>query len=289
MNRNIDRSIELLYSSDEDNKNELFWENIKEPYKSILEDCYYINEEGKYHQLDYLTNSIKYNRISYIKLGIQLYQVKYYRLYKNCYDSFKSYCEKAVYYPVWRANQVIESSGVAIKLIKAGFDIIPQNEAQARLLIKLNDEQLIEKWQEVLHTYTPDKITANRIERIVFGEQTFKKGSLKLPIKVISQIEIKALENGMSAGDFITKMMEGEVTINYDGSVETRVKENEDYQENISPEMINKWEKDLQKLAFQERSIVDEFAEDLAEEIKNTVTDFREVIKKCFLHTFLLT
>lgn len=286
INGNAQSSIALLYSSSEENEEELFWENINEPYKSILEDCYYLNEEGKYNQLKQITNSIKYNRINYIKLGVQLYQVKYYRLYKNEYKSFKDYCEKAVYYPIWRANQVIDSANVAIKLIKLGFNIIPQNEAQARLLIKLNEEQLIEKWQEVLNTYEPYKITANRIERIVFGEQSLKKGILKLPIKVITQIEFKALENGMSAGDLITKMMSGELTINYDGCVETRVIDNENFRENPTQEMINKWEKDLQKLAFQERSIVDEFAEDLAEEVKNTVTDFKKVIKKCFLKSF---
>lgn len=286
INGNAESSIALLYSSSEENEKELFWENLNEPYKSILEDCYYLNEEGKYNQLKQITNSIKYNRISYIKLGLQLYQVKYYHLYKNEYQSFKDYCEKAVYYPVWRANQVIDSANIAIKLIKLGFNIIPQNEAQARLLIKLNDEQLIEKWQEVLNTYKPHKITANRIERIVFGEQSLKKGTLKLPIKVITQIEFKALENGMSAGDLITKMMAGELTINYDGGVETKVIDNENYRENPTSEMINQWEKDLQKLAFQERSIVDEFAEDLAEEVKNTVTDFKNVIKKCFLKSF---
>lgn len=286
INGNARSSIALLYSSSERNEEELFWENISEPYKSILEDCYYLNEEGKYSQLKQITNSIKYNRINYIKLGVQLYQVKYYRLYKNEYQSFKNYCEKAVYYPVWRANQVIDCANVAIKLIKLGFNIIPQNEAQARLLIRLNDEELINKWQEILNTYAPYEITANRIEKIVFGGQFFKKGTLKLPMKVITEIERKALENGISAGDLISKMMTGELTINYDGCVETRVIDNENYRENPTPEMINQWETDLQKLVFQERSIVDEFVEDLAEEVKNTVTDLKKVIKKCFFKSF---
>lgn len=284
---NTDRAIALLYSCGEESDNELFWESINEPHKSILEECYYLNEEGKYNQLEQITNSIKYNRISYIKLGIQLYQVKYYRLYKNKYKSFKDYCEKAVYYPVWRANQVIESANIAIQLIKAGFNIIPQNETQARLLIKLNEEELIKKWQEVLDTYEAHKITANRIENIVFGEQTLKKGSLKLPIQVIREIEVKALENNISVGDFISKIITGEITINNDGSIETKLSQKSEILENPSTEMVNRWEKDLNKLAFQDRNKVDDFAEDLAEEIKNTVTDLKMVIKKCFIKSFL--
>jgi len=284
---NAGRSIELLYSDSEESKNDLFWEDLKEPFKSILEECYYINEEGKYHQLDQITNSIKYNRINYIKLGVQLYQVKYYRLYKNSYDSFKTYCEKAIYYPVWRANQVIDSASIAIKLIKAGFNIIPQNEAQARLLIKLNDDKLIENWQKVLDIYAPYEITANRIEKIVFGNKTSKIGSLKLPIKVISEIEVKALENGMSPRDLITKIISGEITINHDGNVETKFTHDEDYLDFPTAEMLNKWQKDLQQLAFQERSIVDDFAEDVAEEVQNTATDLRSIIKKCFIKSFL--
>ncbi|BAQ63059.1 hypothetical protein GM3708_3465 [Geminocystis sp. NIES-3708] len=284
---NTDRAIALLYSCGEESDNQLFWETINEPHKSILEECYYLNEEGKYNQLEQITNSIKYNKISYIKLGMQLYQVKYYRLYKNNYKSFKDYCEKAVYYPVWRANQVIESSSVAIQLIKAGFNIIPQNEAQARLLIKLNEEELIRKWQEVLDTYEVHKITANRIENIVFGEQTFKKGSLKLPIQVIREIEVKASEYNISVGDFISKIITGEITINDDGSVETKLYQKSEMLENPSTEMVNRWEKDLNKLAFQDRNKVDDFAEDLADEIKNTVTDLKMVIKKCFIKSFL--
>ncbi|WP_373479045.1 hypothetical protein [Geminocystis sp.] len=286
INRNTEEAIAILYSCGEGSNDELFWEDIKEPYKSILEECYYVNEEGKYNQLEQITNSIKYNRISYIKLGIQLYQVKYYRLYKNRYKSFKEYCEKAVHYQIWRANQVIDSASIAIKLIKAGFNIIPQNEAQARLLIKLSEEELVQKWQEVLDTYEPHKITANRIEMIIFGEQNLKKGTLKLPIQVIREIEVKAIENGMTAGDLITKIIAGELIINSDGSTETKFKERLEILENPSTEMLNNWEKDLNKLAFQERNKVDDFAEDLAEEVKNTVIDFKTVIKKCFIKFF---
>lgn len=280
-------AIALLYSCGEESNNELFWESINEPYQSILEECYHLNEEGKYNQLEQITNSIKYNRISYIKLGIQLYQVKYYRLYRKKYKSFKNYCERAVYYPVWRANQVIECASVAIQLIKLGFNIIPQNETQAKLLTKLNEEQLFKKWQEVLDTYEPHKITANRIENIIFGTETLKKGSLKLPIKIIREIEIKALENNISVGDFLSKVMKGEININEDGSIERKYDNKLEILENPTIEMINTWEKDLNKLAFQERDKIDDFAEDLAEEVKNTVTDLKLIIKKCFIKSFL--
>lgn len=279
-------AIDLLYSEGEGSKDELFWEQITEPFRSILEECYCLNEEGKYNQLEQITNSIKYNRISYIKLGIQLYQVKYYRLYKSQYHSFKSYCEKAVYYPVWRANQVIASAGVAIKLIKAGFNIIPQNETQARLLIRLKDEELITKWQEVLDTYPPYKITANRIKAIVFGTEKRKKGTLRLPLKIIQEIENKALENGMTTGELITKMMQGELIIDSDGRIEKINQEKEEIVENPSPEIIKRWEKDLHQLAFQERNKLDEFTEELAEELRNTVIDLKKVIKKCFFRSF---
>lgn len=279
-------AIALIYSTGEEDKEELFWEQIKEPFRTILEECYHLSEEGKYNQIEAITNSIKYNRISYIKLGVQLYQVKYYRLYRNYYKSFKSYCEKAIYYPIWRANQVIASAGVAIKLIKAGFNLIPQNETQARLLIRLKEEELIRKWQEVLDTYPPHKITANRIEAIVFGTEKRRKGTLKLPIKIIQEIENKALENGMSTGELITKMMQGELIIDSEGRIEKINQEKEETVETPSPEIIKRWEKDLNKLAFQERSKLDEFTDELAEELKNTVLDLKEVIRKCFLKSF---
>ena len=284
---NLNSAIALLYTNDEEGKDELFWETINEPYKSILEECYDYVEEGKYQSLEQITNNIKYCRLSYIKSGILLYQTKYYKLYKKGYQSFKSYCEREIQYRVWRANQVIESAEVAVKLIKYGFEVIPQNESQARILTKLNNEQLIQKWTEVIDNYKPHEITSNRIEKIVFGEQKKKKGTIKLPIKVIREIENKSLEIGISSADLITKIMTGELIINSDGSLENQTIETEDIIENPHPETLKKWEKDLNKLAFQERNKIDDFAEDLAEEVKNAVTDVKKVIKKCFIKSFL--
>ncbi len=283
----INQAIALLYHSDPESKNELFWENINEPYREILEDCYYIIEDGQYSQLNQITNSIKSNRLSYIKLGIQIHQVKFYRLYETQFNSFKEYCQLAISYPVWRANQVIQASAVAIKLIKAGFNIVPQNEAQARILTKLNDWELIDKWQEVLDSYPAHKITTSRIEKIIYGELKIKKGNLKLPIKLLREIENKALENGLSVSDLITKVFQGDILINADGNLEKNPPENNQLISNPSPEMIKRWEKDLEKLAFQERNKIDEFADELAEELKNTVIDLKLAIKECFVKSFL--
>lgn len=286
-NTNINQAISLLYSSEDEDKEQLFWESINEPYREILEECYYTVEEGKFSRLEVITNNIKSNRLSYIKLGIKLYQVKLYKLYKNQYKSFKEYCELAINYPVWRANQAIETSGVAIKLIKNGFNIIPQNQAQARLLVKLNDSELIEKWQEILDHYPAYKITANRIEKIIYGEIRRKQGHLKLPIKILREIENKALENGLSASELISKIFQGQILINSDGSMENNLNDNQDVVQNLSPKIIEKWEKDLDKLAFKERNKIDDFVEELAEELQNTVTDLKLVIKKHFLKSFL--
>lgn len=284
---NRNSAIAILYTNSEQNQDELFWENINEPYKSILEECYEYTESGKFQSLEQISNNIKYSRLSYIKLGILLYQSKYYKLYKTKYRTFKAYCEQELHYRVWRANQIIQAAEVAIKLVKYGFKIIPQNETQARILTKLNQEQLFAKWQEVLDIYQPHEITANRIEKIVFGEFNRKKGTIKLPIKVIRDIENKSLEIGISSADLITKVIRGELIINSDGSVETQIVEKEDMIENPHPEILKKWEKDLDQLAFYERNKIDDFAEDLAEEVKNTVTDVKKVIKECFIKSFL--
>ncbi|WP_242412010.1 hypothetical protein A5482_006315 [Cyanobacterium sp. IPPAS B-1200] len=278
-------AIALLYSCGEEDKNELFWENISEPYRSILEDCYLVAEDRKFTKLNKITNNIKYDKLNYIKLGVQLYQVKYYHLYKEAYQSFKQYCEQEIHYPVWRANKIIKASKVAIQLIKYGFRIIPQNEAQARPLVKLTEEELYEKWQEVLDTYPFHNITANKIKKIIYGDNTPEKGTLKLPLSILEEIEGKALENGMSVGELLTKVIRGEVTINNDGSIYSPLKEEEKI-EKIHPQIMEKWEEDLENISLKEDKI-DHFAEDLAEEIDNTAKDFKSVIKKCFFRAFL--
>jgi hypothetical protein len=282
-----EKGIDLLYTSDDRNKNELFWENIPEPYRSILEECYYIAEDGKFSDLARITHSIKLNRLSYLKLGVQLYQVKFYKLYRGAYKSFKNYCEQAIKYPIWRANQVIEAARVAIELIRFGFKTIPANEAQARPLIQLNSEQLIEKWEQVLAIYPAHKITATRITQVVRGEEYKRKGTLKLPIKLLEEIEYKALENGISPVELVTKMIHGELIISESGEIETQLEDNPNQVETPPAEVMRRWEEDLDKLAYQERTRIDEFAEELAEEVRHAVRDLKLVIKECFIKSFL--
>jgi len=284
---NYHSMIPLLYSCGEDNTDELFWENISEPYRSILEDCYCIAEDGKFTTLKQITNNIKYDRLNYIKLGTQLYQVKYYQLYKGVYNSFKDYCQQEIHYPVWRVNKIIKASKVAIQLIKYGFRIIPQNEAQARPLVKLNETELYEKWQEVLDTYPFHSITAKKIKKIVYGEDFKEKGTIKLPIEVVQEIEIKAMENGVSVGELISKIFQGKLSINQDGTMENTVIQGEEIIEKVDSQLIENWQKDLHKMTESEPNKIDDFAENLAEEIKNTVIDIKFVIKKCFVKSFL--
>ena len=121
---------------------------------------------------------------------------------------------------------------------------------------------------------------------IVYNEIKSNKGTLKLPIKVIRKIENKSLEMGITSADLITKIIQGELVINRDGSLENPCLNIEETIENPHPEVVKKWEKDLNKLAFKERNQIDDFAEDLAEEVKNTVVDVKKVIKQCFIKSF---
>jgi hypothetical protein len=245
-------AIAFLYKTAEENdQDQLFWETLAEPYRSVLEDCYHLNEEGKFSQLKQITNSIKYARLSYIKLGVQLYQVKYYKLYQGVYNTFKNYCEQAIKYQVWRANQVIESARVAIELIIAGFKTIPVNETQARYLINLNSEKLTEKWQQVLNLYPPHKITAERIEKVVIGERKKKIGTLKLPIKILEEIEYKALEYGITPKELIIRMIRGELFITEYKARNRYLESYNNELEKPSPEAIKTWEKDLEKLVYE--------------------------------------
>ncbi len=278
--------IAILYTSDDCNQDELFWENVQEPYRSILEECYYVAEDSKFSDLADITHSIKLNRLSYINLGVQLYQVKFYKLYQGVYKSFKDYCEQAIQYPIWRANQIIEVARVAIELIRYGFKIIPANEAQARPLIQLDSEELVDKWQQVLAIYPAHKITAMRVLQIVKGEKSQIKGTLKLPLKLLEEIEYKALENGISPVELVTKMIHGELAISEDGEIETQLENNPNQVETPPVEVIRRWEEDLDELVSQERSKIDEFAEELAEEVKHTVRDLKLVIKECFIKSF---
>lgn len=141
-----------------------------------------LEEEGNNISFKWADHEIKNHLLSYVRVGLVAYRVKLYRLYRHSQQKFKTfqeYCEKGLGKSSWVVNKLIKAANVTLELAKAGFTQLPQCEAQARPLTKFTGDTLTQKWQEVIDSTPPHRITATHVSAIVDDEpQNPKQGKV---------------------------------------------------------------------------------------------------------------
>ncbi len=218
--------------------------NEYRPLPDFLEDIDRFAFELDYEQhiVDYnwADSMLKSNIFSYVKVGLIAYNIKRFRLYTQAkIKSFQEYCEKELGRKHWAINATIRAAKCVLKLIRAGFTILPQNEAQARPLTKFKmDEDMIDAWEKIAkkYQYQQHKLTATRIDEEING---MKEPQVKLSKNTLNKLALKAKELGMSPDDLLEEML-----VDLD-SGET---------EEPETEKIAEWESDLEELTKIEES-----------------------------------
>lgn len=102
-------------------------------------------------------------------VGNALLRIRDARLYRARHSTFEAYCRERWGMSRPRAYQMIEAAGVVGQL-STNVDILPANEAQARLLARLQPEQQAPAWQRAIETAPEGKITAAHVRRVVEEE-----------------------------------------------------------------------------------------------------------------------
>lgn len=127
-----------------------------------------LDAEGNNISFEWADNEIKNHLLSYVRVGLVAGRVKLYKLYRHAkkkIQTFRDYCESHLGKSLWYINRHIEAARVVLDLVKAGFKILPQCEAQARPLTKFFGDELIEKWQEVITSIPAHRMTAQAVEQ----------------------------------------------------------------------------------------------------------------------------
>jgi macrodomain Ter protein organizer (MatP/YcbG family) len=177
---------------------------------SFEEIVSYISEldaEGNNITFEWADNEIKNHLMSFVRVGIVAYKVKLYRLYREKFKTFQDYCERGLGKTSWAINRIIEAAKITLRLAKAGFKQLPQNEAQARPLTKFDEETVIQKWQEVLNSAPVHRITATHIENVVDGEKDNPKTRLTLNKSVYQKLKRKAKKFGKTIDELLDELL----------------------------------------------------------------------------------
>ena len=225
-------------------------------FPSIGELTEYVTElynESNNITFEWATNEVVINSLGYIRVGLVADVVRRYKIYKHPQDKvkqcrcFREYCEKILGKTEWYVNKIIDAAKTALALIKNGCPLekLPTCEFQMRPLAKIflqaskawdkfwdveqcdmsddaepppNPNQiLVDKWQQVIDSVPPHRITGNKIAEIV-EDNPQPPAKRKIEVRTVTreQWERMAREAGMTPDDYLEAILKGEIQISSD-------------------------------------------------------------------------
>lgn len=156
-----------------------------------------------------LEAEIEQNLKGFKRVGYALSVIRDQRLYRIDYDTFEEYCREAWDLGRPQAYRLIDGYTVVENLSPNGdkclpmgdkneaiaFEILPENERQARPLASLSQDQQIAVWQMVIDiaNETGCKITAELVQRCVSSYQHKKVSDLINKTRKYGERQVKVI------------------------------------------------------------------------------------------------
>ena len=105
--------------------------------------------------------------MTFYEVGAALVTIRDLGLYRATHPTFEAYCNERWKLCRGYAYNQIEAAGVYETLQAAGFEVLPQNERQARPLAKLDPAARVQVWNTVLQTRGQGGLTAQHVTSVV--------------------------------------------------------------------------------------------------------------------------
>ncbi|MEG4147902.1 hypothetical protein [Microcoleus sp. Pol12B5] len=196
-----------------------------------------------YNDLADLTREIKLSFVDYVRQGVMLAVIRRYRLYKRQFKDFAEYCKLALGRSPIYCKRIIEAAQTTIELIKAGFKILPTSVSQALPLVKFTkpDEtgarELENKWQTVINSQPPDRITAAAITEAIDDKEPEERAKqVKIGGKAFEMLQKKAVEAGLTVSQYLERIISS-VSVPTEGEP-LDTEETEGKPDELSPEKV---------------------------------------------------
>jgi hypothetical protein len=204
-----------------------------QPFAEELRDYALLMDEnipGDFN-LENMIYEIQENKLSFVRNGLIGFKIKSFKLYEKIHKSFQDFCEKALGMSHWYMNRLMEAARVVLKLALNGFTVLPTCEAQTRPLVKLHDDDLCDKWQEVIDTVPAHKITTERIKEVLGEPSLF--AFIRVPKDLKARLEVKAGTHNMNIQKYLDAVCEDQI---------------KPFTEEVDEEQIKHWQEDLENL-----------------------------------------
>jgi hypothetical protein len=192
--------------------NDVFWEPPETEFQPLLDFESEILDEGKFADVESLTKEIKKGFLDYVRQGIMLQTIRRFRLYKDKFKDFKTYCEQGLGRQHFYCKQIIKAADICLRLIKSGFEILPNCVAQATTLgkyaavDKYGDSPLQSKWQEVVDTVPKERISAVTIAETIDENPEPRLQQVRIKKDTYALLAKKAAAAGLSFSDLLDRI-----------------------------------------------------------------------------------
>lgn len=201
-----------ITAADFNDINDIFWKPPESEYQPILDFESEIVDEGKFADVNFLTAEIKRGFLDYVRQGIMLHTIRRYRLYKDNFKDFKTYCEQGLGRQHFYCKQIIKAAAICLQLIKAGFQILPNCIAQATALEKYaavdkyGDCPLESKWQEVVENVPKERITAVTIAETIDENPEPRLQQVRIKKDTYARLAKKAAAINLSFAELLDRI-----------------------------------------------------------------------------------
>lgn len=191
------------------------WEPPDEEYQPLLDFESQTLAEVPHNDIAILTQRIKRSFLDYVRQGVMLDAVRRYRLYKRQYKDFADYCKNALGRSHIYCQKIIQAAKVCLELIKSKFKVLPTSVAQALPLLKFakvdagGNRELEDKWQTVLDGFSPQSITAAKIQETLDNNPEDKAKQVRIGGKAYQLLQKKALAAGMAVSKYLEILIGG--------------------------------------------------------------------------------
>ncbi|MEG4841274.1 hypothetical protein [Microcoleus sp. B9-D4] len=181
-------------------------------YQPLLDFAEETLATAPYNDLSELTHKIKRGFLDYVRQGIMLDTIRRYRLYKDKFKDFKTYCEQGLGRQHFYCKQIIKAADICLRLIKAGFQILPNCVAQATTLgkyaaiDKYGDSPLESKWQEVVESVPKEKISAVTIAETIDENPEPRLQQVRIKKDTYALLAKKAAAAGLSFQELLDRI-----------------------------------------------------------------------------------
>jgi hypothetical protein len=192
-----------------------WWEPPDTEYQPLLDFESEIFGEVPHNDIAVLTQRIKRSFLDYVRQGIMLDVVRRYCLYKRQYKDFADYCKNALGRSHIYCQKIIQAAKVCLQLIKSKFKVLPTSVAQALPLLKFakvdagGNRELEGKWQTVLDGFSPQLITAAKIQETLDENPEDRAKQVRIGGKAYQLLQKKALAAGMAVSKYLEILIGG--------------------------------------------------------------------------------